>query len=180
MPHGGLQKAPGVVSGIEPAEGTVPRRRGKSFGGARVDGSRTEPHHSVIRQNDETEILMTGTDDELCDDLPKVICFNEGKVAHLRDALPAKSVLEQEAERLKALAHPGRLAVLHVLDDDECCVCDLAHTLRQPVSTASQHLRRLHRAGLVTSRKEGKLVFYAVTDETRGLLNTFLGQRAAT
>ena len=121
---------------------------------------------------------MASNDPDLCDDLPKVICFNERKVAHLRDALPCEDSLEQDAERFKALAHPGRLAVLHVLEDDECCVCDLAHTLRQPISTASQHLRRLHRAGLVTSRKEGKLVFYAVTDETRLLLGTVLGARA--
>ena len=114
----------------------------------------------------------------VCDDLPKVICFNERKVEHLRSTLPSSATLEQEAERLKALAHPGRLAVLHVLEDDECCVCDLAHTLRQPVSTASQHLRRLHRAGLVTSRKDGKLVFYALRDETRELLGSFLHERA--
>ena len=121
---------------------------------------------------------MPSRDPDVCDDLPRVICFNRSKVEHLRAALPAPETLADEAERLKALAHPGRLAVLHVLEDDECCVCDLAHTLRQPVSTASQHLRRLHRAGLVTSRQDGKLVFYALTDATRELLETFAAARA--
>lgn len=106
----------------------------------------------------------------ICEDLPAVICFNQQKVQNLRDTLPSAEQLADEAERLKALAHPGRLAILHVLEDDECCVCDLAHTLRTPVSTTSQNLRRLRRAGLVTSRQDGKLVFYALTDETRELL----------
>lgn len=114
---------------------------------------------------------------DLCEDVPKVICFNRQKVQHLRDALPAAATLGREADRLKALAHPGRLAVLHVLEAEECCVCDLAHTLESPVSTTSQHLRRLHRAGLVSSRPEGKLVFYSLAPEARALLETVLRER---
>jgi ArsR family transcriptional regulator len=114
---------------------------------------------------------------EICDDAPKVICFNEEKIQQLRDGVPDAEHLNREADRLKALAHAGRLAVLHVLADAECCVCDLAHTLQAPVSTTSQHLRRLHRAGLVSSRQEGKLVFYALTDDCRDMLDTFLHGR---
>jgi DNA-binding transcriptional ArsR family regulator len=106
----------------------------------------------------------------VCDDLPRVICFNTSKVARLRDGLPSEAELEETASVLKAAAHPGRLSVLWLLESQECCVCDLAHTLQQPVSTASQHLRRLHAAGLVRSRREGKLIFYALEDTARELL----------
>ena len=70
-------------------------------------------------------------------------CFNEAKVAHLRDTLPGQDRLTDVARALKAVAHPSRLAILRILDDEEGCVCDIAHTLQMPVSTASQHLKWL-------------------------------------
>jgi len=106
----------------------------------------------------------------VCDDLPRVICFNSEKVNHLRASLPGAADLDRAAAFLKAAGHPGRLSVLWLLSEEECCVCDLAHTLELPISTASQHLRRLRTGGLVRSRKEGKLVFYAIEDDARKLL----------
>ena len=53
-------------------------------------------------------------------------------------------------------------------------MCDLAHTLGQPVSTASQHLRRLRRAGLLESRQDGRLVFYSLSPTGRRLLPAML------
>ncbi len=98
------------------------------------------------------------------DDCAAAVCFHADKVAKLRELMPSPSDLARRADALKALAHPGRLTVLHLLALEECCVCDVAHTLRIPISTASQHLQRLKRAGLVRSRPEGKLVFYALQD----------------
>jgi ArsR family transcriptional regulator len=92
------------------------------------------------------------------------MCFNEAKVADLRSSLPGLDDTARLAEALKAVGHPGRLAVFQLLAREECCVCDIAHTLEQPVSTVSQHLQRLRRAGLVRSRKQGKWVFYRPTD----------------
>ena len=93
----------------------------------------------------------------------KVVCFNRGKIAALRQRLPPVENLERKAERLKAIGHPGRLAVLFTLARAECCVCDLSHVLGQPVSTVSQHLRILKSAGFVRCRHAGKLVFYSIT-----------------
>jgi len=95
----------------------------------------------------------------------RVVCFNEKKVRALERHLPTAGELEAEARRHKALGHPGRMAILHVLAMEECCVCDLANVLRQPVSTVSQNLRTLRTAGLVRSRQEGKLVFYSLAPE---------------
>ena len=91
------------------------------------------------------------------------MCFNTAKIRALRAALPPKATLAASAARYKALAHPARLAVLEVLGVESCCVCDLANVLGLPVSTLSQHLKTLRKAGLVSSRQEGKLVFYSST-----------------
>jgi len=98
----------------------------------------------------------------------KVVCFNEKKISALKKQLPSKSKLDSAAHRHKVLGHPARLAILHVLNIDECCVCDLANILGKPVSTVSQHLRMLMSAGFLCSRQEGKLVFYSLASEALG------------
>ncbi len=110
-------------------------------------------------------------------DICKVVCFNRNKIAALKQRLPPVEDLERKAERLKAVAHPGRLAVLFALAREECCVCDLSHVLGQPVSTVSQHLRILKSAGFVRCHHAGKLVFYSVTTAASalGLLHALMG-----
>ena len=98
-------------------------------------------------------------------DLPEVICFNKPKVARLRRLVPDAAAMDDSVRLYKALGHPGRLAVLSLLALEECCVCDVAHVLRMPISTASQHLHALKRGGLAQSRREGKLVFYSPANE---------------
>ncbi len=100
-----------------------------------------------------------------CKDLPAVVCFNRRKVAELREHMPGTQEIEARTRIHKALGHTGRLAVFSLLALDECCVCDVAHVLQMPLSTASQHLHALKRAGLARSRRDGKLVFYVLANE---------------
>jgi DNA-binding transcriptional ArsR family regulator len=93
-----------------------------------------------------------------------VVCFNKDKIAALKKQLPAEKELRTSAQRHKALGHPARLAILHILSIDECCVCDVAEVLGKPVSTVSQHLKTLMSEGLLDYRQEGKLIFYSLTD----------------
>lgn len=97
------------------------------------------------------------------------VCFNAEKVDHLRSALPAEIRLKRMARALKAAAHPARLAILSTLAIHEGCVCDVAHTLQMPVSTASQHLRKLREAGLLEARAEGKLMIHSVVESPLAL-----------
>jgi ArsR family transcriptional regulator len=69
-----------------------------------------------------------------------------------------------EAETLTALAHPSRLEILELLRDGERCVCHIQAVLDQRQAYVSQHLNILRQAGLVTNRKEGKRVYYQVSD----------------
>lgn len=69
------------------------------------------------------------------------------------------------ADFLKALAHESRLLILCLLADNEKSVGDLERILglRQPA--VSQQLARLRTDGLVSTRREGKIVYYSLASE---------------
>jgi DNA-binding transcriptional ArsR family regulator len=69
------------------------------------------------------------------------------------------------SEFLKALAHETRLLLLCYLAERERSVTELENilSLRQP--TVSQQLARLRLDGLVTTRRDGKTIYYAIADE---------------
>lgn len=88
-------------------------------------------------------------------------------------ALP--SVRERAARMLRAAGDPERLALLELLDGGETCVTELAMHSGDAMPTVSQRLRLLKIEGLVTTRREGKHVFYALADEhVRRLLHNIM------
>jgi DNA-binding transcriptional ArsR family regulator len=64
----------------------------------------------------------------------------------------------------KALADVTRLRILGLLAAREMCVCEVMVALDLTQPTASHHLRILENVGLVKDRKEGKWVFYSLSD----------------
>lgn len=75
-------------------------------------------------------------------------------------------VLEHIADRLKALADPTRLRILHILEEGELCVSDVVERVGGSQANVSKHLAILKRAGLVDCRRQGLHVLYRVTDAT--------------
>jgi DNA-binding transcriptional ArsR family regulator len=72
---------------------------------------------------------------------------------------------------LKALAHESRLIILCILAEGEKSVSELEHelSLRQP--TVSQQLARLRADGLVSTRRDGKIIYYNLaSDEARTII----------
>ena len=107
--------------------------------------------------------MSDGGCDLLCLDLPKAEA--------LRGRRLTDAAARPLADRAKALADPTRLAIAAALaDTDELCVCDLAWVAERPQSLVSHHLRALRSGGLVSSRREGKMVMYSATDVGRALL----------
>ncbi len=74
------------------------------------------------------------------------------------------SLFRMHAELCKALANEHRLAILNALGPGEMCVGDLAVALGMPVHKVSQHLRVLKERLLVRPRKDGKTVYYSITN----------------
>ena len=66
---------------------------------------------------------------------------------------------------LKAISHEGRLMILCHLVTGEKSVTELEELLSARQAAVSQQLSRLRLEGLVTPRREGKTIFYSLTDE---------------
>ena len=68
------------------------------------------------------------------------------------------------ANFLKALAHEGRLMILCHLSSGEKSVTELETLLDSRQAAVSQQLARLRLEGLVRSRRDGKAIFYSLSD----------------
>jgi DNA-binding transcriptional ArsR family regulator len=62
----------------------------------------------------------------------------------------------------------------------ELCVCDLAWISERAQNLVSHHLRILRSHGLVTSRRDGKLVMYSLTEVGRSLLSAVVIEKVGT
>ena len=69
------------------------------------------------------------------------------------------------ADFLKALSHEGRLMILCHLATGEKSVGELEQLLSARQAAVSQQLSRLRLEGLVEARREGKTIYYSLTDE---------------
>lgn len=72
----------------------------------------------------------------------------------------------------KALADPSRLRIIAALRERELCVCELCDALAATQSTLSTHLQVIRKAGLVSARKEGKWMYYAIAPDAKGLVES--------
>lgn len=82
------------------------------------------------------------------------------------------------AEIGRALGHEHRLRILELLAQRETSVEAVAERVGLSIANASQHLRLLRAAGLLTSRRDGKHVLYVVSDPTVLELIAALGEVA--
>jgi DNA-binding transcriptional ArsR family regulator len=68
----------------------------------------------------------------------------------------------EQTAYFKALAHPVRLQILAILQEQEACVCQLEEMLRRRQAYVSQQLRVLKEAGLLQERRDGLFIFYSL------------------
>ena len=80
------------------------------------------------------------------------------------EAALSRPISEIKAELFRALAHPARVRVLELLAASEMSVGEIQPLVGIEMSHLSQQLAVLRRAGLVTTRKAGSTVFYAIRD----------------
>ena len=110
-----------------------------------------------------------------------LLCLDLAKAEVLRHNRLELGRAEAAAQESKALADPTRLAIAHaLLGDHELCVCDLSWVMERPENLVSHHLRSLRQAGIASSRRDGKMVLYSLTERGTELLRVTLGQEAAT
>lgn len=68
--------------------------------------------------------------------------------------------INEYADFFKAVGNPTRLKLVLLLEHGEQCVCDLEEKLHLDMSVISRHLKQLKSCAIVSSRREGKKVFY--------------------
>ena len=73
-------------------------------------------------------------------------------------------VVELVAERFRVMGEPMRIRILELLRDGEQTVGELTGALGATQQNVSKHLGVLHRAGIVSRRKDGTAARYAIAD----------------
>jgi DNA-binding transcriptional ArsR family regulator len=117
----------------------------------------------------------------VADDRCDLLCLDLEKAEALRSSRLSPLRAERAGAQAKALADPTRLTIAHALSQtDEACVCDLAWVMERADNLISHHLRVLRQAGLVESRRRGKMVLYALTGRGQDLLLAALQPEAVT
>ncbi len=66
------------------------------------------------------------------------------------------------ADILKALAQPTRLKIIELLRNGERCVCEIFPAIDEEQSNTSRHLNMMLAAGVLSRRKDGLKIYYAI------------------
>lgn len=88
----------------------------------------------------------------------------EGNFSDLQEHLSDVADFQRIAEIFKQLGDATRVRIFWLLCHCEECVVNIAAMLDMSSPAVSHHLRPLRNSGLITSRREGKEVYYQATD----------------
>ena len=72
------------------------------------------------------------------------------------------NLYDRQADVLKALGHPIRVAIVNMLLDGERCVCQIFPEMDCDRTNISKHLAIMTRAGVLRSRNDGLKVYYSL------------------
>lgn len=81
------------------------------------------------------------------------------------DTMPPSEELEELADFYKVFGDPTRLKILYVLLCAEMCVYDISNLIGMSQSAVSHQLRVLKQMDLVKNRRDGKTIFYSLSDD---------------
>ena len=73
-----------------------------------------------------------------------------------------RELIELRAEILKALGQPTRLKIIDFLREGERCVCEIFPAIGEEQSNTSRHLNMMLAAGVLSRRKDGLKIYYAI------------------
>ena len=91
--------------------------------------------------------------------------IHEDSVKFAKSKMPNDEIFYKLADFYKLIGDTTRCKILFVIDSHEMCVCDIAELINSTQSAVSHQLRVLKQAKLVKFRKDGKTVYYSLSDE---------------
>jgi DNA-binding transcriptional ArsR family regulator len=74
--------------------------------------------------------------------------------------------LELAASKLRAIAHPMRIAIIDLLNEKQLSVTEIYEKLDIEQASASHHLNILKSKGVLASRRNGKKIYYSLKNQT--------------
>jgi ArsR family transcriptional regulator, arsenate/arsenite/antimonite-responsive transcriptional repressor len=84
---------------------------------------------------------------------------------YIRLFITERGRMDRLAQYYKALSEEVRLRVVMLLMHGELCVCDIMEILAEPQSKISRHLSYLKNSGVITARRVGVWMHYALSDQ---------------
>ena len=120
---------------------------------ARADTTSGQPSNDVS--------VGSGTEPDEC----SVRSVDAAKVAAARARAIPNTDVERITELFRLVGEPTRVRLLYALvEAGEMCVCDLAAVVDSPETSVSHALRLLRMAGIVRTRRDGRMIYYSLTD----------------
>lgn len=102
---------------------------------------------------------------EVSEGVCEFIHVHDDIVEKVEKVMPDEQELLDLSEFFKVFGDSTRIKILYVLSQSEMCVCDIASILMMGQSAISHQLRILKQMRLVKFRREGKTVFYSLSDD---------------
>ncbi len=105
-------------------------------------------------------------------------CFKVELVKKLQGRLPSEERLEDALIVFTALSGRARIKILFALQEEqELCVCDVAHVIGTSIARASHDLQKLRDLKLVKFRKDGRRSYYSLRSQLPAkLIRTCFGK----
>lgn len=99
--------------------------------------------------------------DEKCE----VTLIHEDNVKKAINELPDDELIADLSDMFKIFGDQTRVKILMALESGEMCVCDIAAVMNMSQSAISHQLRVLKQSNIVKTRREGKVVYYSISDD---------------
>ena len=91
--------------------------------------------------------------------------IHEAVVEDTRKKMQDENEYQNLATLFKMFGDGTRVKILHALEQNELCVCDLASLLGMTKSAVSHQLKALRLSNLVKSRRDGQVIYYSLADD---------------
>lgn len=103
--------------------------------------------------------------DKFNDEKCEVTLIHEDNVKKAINELPDDELIADLSDMFKIFGDQTRVKILMALESGELCVCDIAAVMDMSQSAISHQLRVLKQSNIVKTRRDGKVVYYSISDD---------------
>ena len=86
-------------------------------------------------------------------------------LSQVKSGMPKDEQLQDLGDLFKVFGDTTRIKIMYALYEDELCVCAISELLGMSQSAISHQLKTIKDANLVAARRDGKTIYYSLSDE---------------